>query len=59
MLKAQYFDIAEETVETVIVDDENDPVAIEEEKQGPTGAMARYTSAISRSAKNNFIINNQ
>jgi methyltransferase-like protein len=51
MLKAQYFDIAEETVETVIVDDENDPVAIEEEKQGPTGAMARYTSAISRSAK--------
>ena len=51
MLKAQYFDIAEETVETVIVDDENDPVAIEEEKQGPTGAMARYTHAISRSAK--------
>ncbi len=51
MLKAQYFDIAEETVETVIVDDENDPVAIEEEKQGPTGAMAGYMTAISRSAK--------
>jgi len=51
MLKAQYFDIDEETVETVIVDDEHDPVAIEEEKQGPTGAMANYMSAISRSAK--------
>jgi len=51
MLKSQYFDI-EEVTESVIVDDEKDPVALdEEEKQGPTGAMAAYTSAISRSIK--------
>lgn len=51
MLKSQYFDI-EQVTESVIVDDEKDPVALdEEEKQGPTGAMAAYTSAISRSIK--------
>ena len=50
MLKTQYFDIDEET-ETLIIDDENDPVALEEEVQGPTGAMAGYVNAISRSAK--------
>lgn len=50
MLKSQYFDSIVET-KTAIVDDENDPVALEEEKQGPTGVMAHYMSAISRSAK--------
>ena len=51
MLKSQYFDIDEET-DTVIVDDEDGPISLEEEKQGPTGAMAQYMNAISRSAKN-------
>ena len=48
MLKAQYFDVIDEAVSTVIVDDENDPVALEEEKN-TTGPMANYMSAISRS----------
>ena len=47
MLKSQYFDVIEEQV-SVIVDDENDPVALEEEKN-TTGPMANYMSAISRS----------
>ena len=51
MLKAQYFDIDDAAVNTVVVDDEQEPVEIEEEKQGPTGAMANYMNAISRSAK--------
>lgn len=50
MLKTQYFDIDEATA-MVIVDDENDPISLEEEKEGPTGAMAHYMTAISRSAK--------
>lgn len=50
MLKTHYFDIDEET-ETLFIDDENDPFALEEEAQGPTGAMAGYVNAISRSAK--------
>ena len=48
MLKAQYFDVIDEAVSTVIVDDENDPVALDEEKN-TTGPMANYMSAISRS----------
>ena len=50
MLKSQYFDIDEET-ETVVVDDEDGPISLEEENEGPTGAMAVYMNAISRSAK--------
>jgi hypothetical protein len=50
MLKSQYFDIDEETV-SVVVDDENDPISLEEEVSGPTGAMAVYMNAISKSAK--------
>jgi hypothetical protein len=50
MLKSQYFDIDEETV-SVVVDDENDPISLEEEVAGPTGAMAVYMNAISKSAK--------
>ena len=50
MLKSQYFDIDEET-ETVVVDDEDSPISLEEENEGPTGAMAVYMNAISRSAK--------
>ena len=50
MLKAQYFDIDEET-ESVIVDDDDGPISLEEEGEGPTGAMAEYMNAISRSAK--------
>lgn len=50
MLKAQYFDVAED-VSAVIVDDENDPVALEEEETSTTGPMANYLDAISRSAK--------
>ena len=51
MLKAQYFDVIDEEVSTVIVDDENDPVALEEEEKTTTGPMANYLDAISRSAK--------
>jgi hypothetical protein len=53
MLKKQYFEIDEET-DTVINDDEKDPISLdsEEEKESPTGAMANYMAAISRSAKN-------
>jgi hypothetical protein len=51
MLKSQYFDIDEETVSTVVVDDENDPISIDEEVKVATGAMAGYMTAISRSAK--------
>ena len=47
MLKSQYFDVIDEQV-SVIVDDENDPVALDEEKIA-TGPMANYMSAISRS----------
>ena len=47
MLKSQYFDVIDEQV-SVIVDDENDPVALDEEKT-TTGPMANYMSAISRS----------
>jgi len=47
MLKSQYFDVIDEQV-SVIVDDENDPVALDEEKI-TTGPMANYMSAISRS----------
>jgi hypothetical protein len=50
MLKSQYFDIDEETV-SVVVDDEKDPISLEEEVAGPTGAMAVYMNAISKSAK--------
>tara|TARA_Y100001938_G_scaffold151123_1_gene246257 strand:+ start:943 stop:2061 length:1119 start_codon:yes stop_codon:yes gene_type:complete len=50
LLKTQYFDIDEET-ETVVVDDEDGPISLEEEGEGPTGAMAEYMNAISRSAK--------
>ena len=50
MLKAQYFDIDEET-DSVIVDDDDGPISLEEEGEGPTGAMAEYMNAISRSAK--------
>tara|TARA_R110000822_G_scaffold297387_1_gene419984 strand:- start:79 stop:1161 length:1083 start_codon:yes stop_codon:yes gene_type:complete len=49
MLKAQYFNVIDEEVSTVIVDDENDPVALEEEKIKPTGPMANYLEAITRS----------
>jgi len=53
MLKKQYFDIDETVNESVIVtDDEFDPISLEEEEKGLTGAMAHYMSAISRSAKN-------
>ena len=53
MLKKQYFEIDEQT-ETVVNDDEKDPISLdsEEEKESPTGAMANYMAAISRSAKN-------
>ena len=50
MLKSQYFDIDEETV-SVVVDDEKDPISLEEEVAGQTGAMAVYMNAISKSAK--------
>ena len=50
MLKEQYFDIDEETT-TVVVDDEDGPVSLEEEKDGPAGAMAVYMNAISQSAR--------
>lgn len=50
MLKGQYFDIDEET-SPVIVDDEDGPIALEEENRGPTGAMAVYMNAISKSAR--------
>lgn len=50
MLKTQYFDI-DETTQAVIVDDEDGPISLEEEKDGPTGAMAVYMSAISQSAR--------
>jgi len=51
MLKSQYFDVDEEVDTSVVVDDENDPVALDEETRGPTAAMAHYMNAISRSAK--------
>ncbi len=52
MLKAQYFNIDEETTEQVVTDDENDPISLDtEETEGPTGPMAHYMDAISRSAK--------
>jgi hypothetical protein len=52
MLKSQYFDIDEETTDQVVVDDENDPISLDtEETEGPTGPMAHYMDAISRSAK--------
>ena len=50
MLKTQYFDIDEETT-TVVVDDEDGPISLEEEKDGPAGAMAVYMNAISQSAR--------
>ena len=50
MLKEQYFDIDEETT-TVVVDDEDGPISLEEEKDGPAGAMAVYMNAISQSAR--------
>lgn len=54
VLKEQYFDIeeAEDLTEGFIVDDEYEPVELDEESdKGPTGAMAVYMNAISRSAK--------
>ena len=33
------------------VDDEDGPISLEEEKDGPTGAMAVYMNAISQSAR--------
>jgi hypothetical protein len=51
MLKSQYFDIDEGMDTSMIIDDEKDPIALDEEKQGPTGAMAGYVSAISKSAR--------
>jgi len=50
MLKSQYFDIDEMT-DMVVVDDEDGPISLEEEIQGPTGAMAGYVNAISKSAR--------
>ena len=50
MLREQYFDIDEET-NTVIVDDEDGPISLDEEKDGPTGAMGAYMAAISQSAR--------
>ena len=50
MLKGQYFDIDEDT-HVVVVDDEDGPISLEEENQGPTGAMAVYMNAISKSAR--------
>ena len=51
MLREQYFDIDEET-NTVIVDDEDGPISLEEEeKDGPAGDMGAYMAAISQSAR--------
>lgn len=50
MLKSQYFDIDEMT-DMVVVDDEDGPISLEEEIQGPKGAMAGYVNAISKSAR--------
>ena len=52
MLKAQYFDIDEETTGQVVVDDENDPISLDtEETEVTTGPMVHYMDAISRSVK--------
>lgn len=51
MLKKQYFDIDEGTASPVLNDDDSDPVSLAEETKAPTGAMAGYLNAISRSAK--------
>ena len=50
MLKTQYFDI-DEGPDAVVVDDEDGPISLEEEKDGPAGAMAVYMNAISQSAR--------
>lgn len=50
MLKTQYFDI-DEGPNAVVVDDEDGPISLEEEKDGPAGAMAVYMNAISQSAR--------
>lgn len=51
ILKEQYFTDESDDAEIAIVDDEKDPISIEEETQGPTGVMAQYMSAISKTIR--------
>lgn len=51
ILKEQYFTDESDDAEIAIVDDEKDPISLDEETQGPTGVMAQYMNAISKTIR--------